>query len=64
LKRGETLELLVNQAQESQWTNLSIIRLIPDPPGRIVGVKSSLMDRTILLLSGKEVKRFVDDVSR
>ena len=38
-------------------TNLSIIRLIPDPPGRIVGGEVVFNGQDILLLPGKEVRK-------
>src|SRR5688500_20410051 len=36
LKRGETLGIVGESGSGKSVTNLSIIRLIPDPPGKIV----------------------------
>ena len=36
LKRGETLGIVGESGSGKSVTNLSIIRLVPDPPGKIV----------------------------
>jgi len=53
LKRGETLGIVGESGSGKSVTNLSIIRLIPDPPGRIVGGEVVFNGQDILLLSGK-----------
>jgi len=57
LKRGETLGIVGESGSGKSVTNLSIIRLIPDPPGRIVGGEVVFNGQDILLLSGKEVRK-------
>jgi ABC-type dipeptide/oligopeptide/nickel transport system ATPase component len=41
LKRGETLGIVGESGSGKSVTNLSIIRLVPDPPGKIVSVRSA-----------------------
>ena len=48
LKRGETLGIVGESGSGKSVTNLSIIRLIPDPPGKIVSGEV-LFDGTDLL---------------
>jgi len=57
LKRGETLGIVGESGSGKSVTNLSIIRLIPDPPGRIVGGEVVFNGQDILLLPGKEVRK-------
>jgi oligopeptide transport system ATP-binding protein len=57
LKRGETLGIVGESGSGKSVTNLSIIRLIPDPPGRIVGGEVVFNGQDILLLSGEEVRK-------
>src|SRR6478672_1192145 len=57
LKRGETLGIVGESGSGKSVTNLSLIRLIPDPPGRIVGGEVVFNGRDILLLSGEEVRK-------
>ena len=57
LKRGETLGIVGESGSGKSVTNLSLIRLIPDPPGRIVGGEVVFNGQDILLLSGEEVRK-------
>jgi len=57
LKRGETLGIVGESGSGKSVTNLSIIRLIPDPPGRIVGGEVVFNGQDILLLTGEEVRK-------
>ena len=57
LKRGETLGIVGESGSGKSVTNLSIIRLIPDPPGRIVGGEVVFNGQDILLLPGAEVRK-------
>ena len=54
LKRGETLGIVGESGSGKSVTNLSIIRLIPSPPGQIVS--GSLIFDGIDLLSLKEAE--------
>jgi oligopeptide transport system ATP-binding protein len=40
LQRGETLGIVGESGSGKSVTNLSIIRLVPDPPGKIVSARS------------------------
>ncbi|MBM3956539.1 MAG: ABC transporter ATP-binding protein [Gemmatimonadetes bacterium] len=55
LKRGETLGLVGESACGKSVTALSIMRLIPSPPGHIVGGQVFLNGRDILQLSEREM---------
>jgi len=57
LKRGETLGIVGESGSGKSVTNLSIIRLIPEPPGRIVGGKVLLDGVDILSLQESEVRK-------
>jgi len=57
LKRGETLGIVGESGSGKSVTNLSIIRLIPEPPGRIVGGKVLLDGVDILSLRESEVRK-------
>jgi oligopeptide transport system ATP-binding protein len=57
LKRGETLGIVGESGSGKSVTNLSIIRLIPDPPGRIVGGEVVFNGQDILLLTSEEVRK-------
>ena len=50
LKRGETLALVGESGCGKSMTALSIMRLVPDPPGRIVGGSVTLDGRDLLQL--------------
>jgi len=57
LKRGETLGIVGESGSGKSVTNLSIIRLIPDPPGKIVSGEIIFNGQDILLLPREEVRR-------
>src|ERR1044071_7518400 len=57
LKPGETLGIVGESGSGKSVTNLSIIRLIPQPPGRIVSGEVVFQGRDILLLPPDEVRK-------
>jgi oligopeptide transport system ATP-binding protein len=57
LKRGETLGIVGESGSGKSVTNLSIIRLIPSPPGRIVSGEVLFDGVDILSLQESEVRR-------
>lgn len=57
LKRGETLGIVGESGSGKSVTNLSIIRLIPSPPGRIVSGEVSFDGVNILSLPEAEVRK-------
>ncbi len=56
LKRGETLGIVGESGSGKSVTNLSIIRLIPSPPGKIVSGE--------VLLGGQDVLKFTEEEVR
>jgi len=57
LKRGETLGIVGESGSGKSVANLSIIRLIPSPPGKIVSGEVIFHERDILLLPEDEVRK-------
>src|SRR5258705_1295678 len=57
LQRGETLGIVGESGSGKSVTNLSIIRLIPEPPGRIVAGKVMFDGVDILSLQESEVRK-------
>ncbi|MEP6912389.1 MAG: ABC transporter ATP-binding protein, partial [bacterium] len=57
LKRGETLGIVGESGSGKSVTNLSIIRLIPEPPGKIVSGEVLLDGENILALPAEAVRR-------
>jgi oligopeptide transport system ATP-binding protein len=57
LKRGETLGIVGESGSGKSVTNLSIIRLIPDPPGKIVSGEVIFDGQDLLLLSTESIRR-------
>jgi oligopeptide transport system ATP-binding protein len=57
LKRGETLGIVGESGSGKSVTNLSIIRLVPDPPGKIVSGEVIFDGQDILLLPPDEVRK-------
>ncbi|HET7112272.1 MAG TPA: ATP-binding cassette domain-containing protein, partial [Pyrinomonadaceae bacterium] len=51
LKRGETLGIVGESGSGKSVTNLSIIRLVPDPPGKIVSGEVIFNGQDLLLLT-------------
>lgn len=56
LREGETLGLVGESGSGKSVTNLSIMRLIPSPPGKIVGGKILFEGQDILQLPEKELR--------
>ncbi len=56
LKRGETLGIVGESGSGKSVTNLSIIRLIPEPPGKIVSGEVLFNGQDILDLTPEEVR--------
>jgi oligopeptide transport system ATP-binding protein len=57
LKRGETLGIVGESGSGKSVTNLSIIRLVPNPPGKIVSGEIIFAGQDILLLPPEEVRK-------
>src|ERR687883_1209006 len=57
LKRGETLGIVGESGSGKSVTNLSIIRLIPSPPGKIVSGEVLFHGQDIMSLTPEEVRR-------
>jgi oligopeptide transport system ATP-binding protein len=57
LKRGETLGIVGESGSGKSVTNLSIIRLIPNPPGKIVSGEILFDGQDILSLPQEDVRR-------
>ena len=57
LKRGETLGIVGESGSGKSVTNLSIIRLVPDPPGKIVSGEVVFNGSDLLLLSNDAIRK-------
>jgi oligopeptide transport system ATP-binding protein len=57
MKRGETLGIVGESGSGKSVANLSILRLIPQPPGRIVSGEIIFSGTNILALSENEVRK-------
>ncbi|WP_426612126.1 ABC transporter ATP-binding protein [Bradyrhizobium sp. McL0616] len=57
VKRGETLAIVGESGCGKSVTALSLMRLVPDPPGRIVGGSVSLEGTDLLALSEAEMRK-------
>jgi len=57
LQRGETLGIVGESGSGKSVTNLSIIRLVPDPPGKIVSGEVIFKGQDILLLPSDAVRK-------
>ena len=57
LKRGETLGIVGESGSGKSVTNLSIIRLVPNPPGKIVSGQVFFNGSDLLLLSNEAVRK-------
>jgi oligopeptide transport system ATP-binding protein len=57
LKRGETLGIVGESGSGKSVTNLSVLRLIPSPPGRIVSGEVLFRGQDILSLTEDEVRK-------
>src|SRR5256886_3866751 len=56
VKQGETLGIVGESGSGKSVANLSLMRLIPDPPGKIVSGSVLFHGRDILKLSGREIR--------
>ncbi len=56
LKKGQTLGIVGESGSGKSVTNLSIMRLIPSPPGRIVGGEILFEDKDILKMNNNELR--------
>jgi oligopeptide transport system ATP-binding protein len=57
LKRGETLGIVGESGSGKSVTNLSIIRLVPNPPGKIVSGEVFFNGNDLLLLSNDSIRK-------
>lgn len=57
LKRGETLGIVGESGSGKSVTNLSIIRLVPDPPGKIVSGEVIFNGSDLLLLPKEDLRK-------
>src|SRR5215213_1993070 len=57
LKRGETLGIVCESGSGKSVTNLSIIRLIPDPPGKIVSGEVIFNGSDLLSLPNEAIRK-------
>jgi peptide/nickel transport system ATP-binding protein len=57
LKRGETLAIVGESGCGKSITALSLLRLIPDPPGRIVGGAVRLAGNNLITLDEAEMRK-------
>ena len=57
LKRGETLGIVGESGSGKSVTNLSIIRLVPNPPGKIVSGQVFFNGADLLLLSKDAIRK-------
>src|SRR5262245_33339368 len=57
LMRGETLGIVGESGSGKSVTNLSIIRLIPDPPGKVVSGEVIFSGQDLLLLTNDAIRK-------
>jgi oligopeptide transport system ATP-binding protein len=57
LKRGETLGIVGESGSGKSVTSLSIIRLIPDPPGKIVSGEIVFNGSDLLMMSNETIRK-------
>lgn len=57
LSRGETLGIVGESGSGKSVSNLSVMRLIPSPPGKIMGGKALFGDMSIFDLSEEEMRK-------
>ena len=56
LKRGETLGIVGESGSGKTVANLALMRLIPDPPGKIVGGSIDFKGADVTKLSGRQLR--------
>ena len=64
IKRGETLGIVGESGSGKSVTNLSIIRLVPDPPGKIVSGEVIFNGSDLLLLPTEAIRKIRAAASR
>jgi oligopeptide transport system ATP-binding protein len=57
LERGKTLGIVGESGSGKSVANLSVMRLIPEPPGKIVGGRIEFDGRNLLELTAEEMRR-------
>src|ERR1700752_4124657 len=57
LKRGQTLGIVGESGSGKSVTNLSVIRLIPEPPGKIVSGEEIFNGTDLLLISNEAIRK-------
>jgi oligopeptide/dipeptide ABC transporter ATP-binding protein len=57
LGEGETLGVVGESGSGKSVTMLSVMQLIPQPPGKIVSGKALFRDRDLLRMSGEEIRK-------
>ncbi len=57
LHKGETLGIVGESGSGKSVTNLSLMRLIPSPPGRIVGGEVMFHDTDLMSISDREMRQ-------
>lgn len=57
LHKGETLGIVGESGCGKSVSNLSVIKLIPSPPGKIMGGKALLDGEDIFTMPGEEIRR-------
>ncbi|HNU09698.1 MAG TPA: ATP-binding cassette domain-containing protein, partial [Pyrinomonadaceae bacterium] len=57
LRKGETLGIVGESGSGKSVTNLSVMRLIPEPPGKIAGGSITFDGIDVLTLPIEEVRR-------
>src|ERR1051326_1163627 len=57
LKRGETLGIVAESGSGKSVTNLSILRLIPYPPGKVVGGEVIFDNKDLMKISENDIRR-------
>src|SRR3712207_727384 len=63
LKRGETLGIVGESGSGKSVTNLSIIRLVPDPHGKIVSGEVIFNGKDLLLLPNEAIRKKIGRAS-
>ncbi len=57
LKKGETLGIVGESGCGKSMTSLSLLRLVPSPPGKIINGEILLNNTDILKLSDEELRK-------
>src|ERR1051326_9488002 len=63
LKRGETLGIVGESGSGKSVTNLSILRLIPYPPGKVVGGEVIFDNKDLMKISENDIRRKIGRAS-